>query len=420
MKHFYGIPHKPKSVKIKSVEQYIRFINKITSNNFYFRGESNKYPSRTASVYRRLDNDGFSNSYINFNALLLEYYKEVGSMLDDASKDNFVAFAQHHFLKTPLLDVTTNPLTALYFSVESSSENGGYVYLFDKASEIDISEFIRGHKPLDLLDQIIDFSNTELIKCLAKGIQKINSKNPKEFNILCYSLIQHCKIVYNGPFNATFTGGFDYEYFYDKFYNYINKISLVSSKSSVKVFEDLVVNSNKMKDTVFEFVSNDEYIREQYLDFSSKLYSTIDCLQGDVLRHQSEHLYPPIDNEIEEYLFILIHHLRFIKHHLAAYDFHGLPHMPIMIYEPTFLFDRMRAQNGSFFYQLGIHKTESTYLSGSVEYQEYLPQYIVQIENQEEIKRQLAAIKITRKSIYPDFDNIAIDLIEKYSELAVK
>lgn len=139
---------------------------------------------------------------------------------------------------------------------------------------------------------------------------------------------------------------------------------------------------------------------------------------GDYLPFQNNILDRALNIEVSINLFILVNHLRYLKYDVSAYDFHNLPYMPIMIYEPTFLFDRMCAQSGSFFYQLGLHKTEGTYLSGNVEHQSYLPKYIIEIKDQDMIRRQLKELKITRKVICPDFYNIAIDLFDKYKELA--
>lgn len=53
MNEFYMLPYKPKILKIHSVEQYVKVIDSISSESYYFRGENDEFSSRIASIYRR-------------------------------------------------------------------------------------------------------------------------------------------------------------------------------------------------------------------------------------------------------------------------------------------------------------------------------------------------------------------------------
>ena len=159
------IPVKPENKIISSLTEFIAFIDEIDSNNFYFRGESQENNERIASIYRPIlestTSAGTSNDYLLFEDIIHDYYKNIGNMLCSADKENFIAFAQHHGLPTPLLDITTNPLTSLYFASSKNSDSSGFIYLFDKKTSIDISQFLRGIEPVDFFIKILQMDADE-------------------------------------------------------------------------------------------------------------------------------------------------------------------------------------------------------------------------------------------------------------------
>lgn len=101
--------------EISSLEEYISVIKKYDLGNQYLRGENQKYTGITSSLirsYKPLEkNIGLQDIYQD---LLNMYYREVGYKLDKQQEENFLAFSQHHGLKTNLVDFTTAPLVALY------------------------------------------------------------------------------------------------------------------------------------------------------------------------------------------------------------------------------------------------------------------------------------------------------------------
>lgn len=82
-----------------------------------------------------------------YTDLLRAYYQEVGYELDKMQEENFLAFSQHHGLKTNLIDFTTAPLVALYFACERDKYDvdSGYVYILNEEDTVDASEFLRAY-----------------------------------------------------------------------------------------------------------------------------------------------------------------------------------------------------------------------------------------------------------------------------------
>lgn len=90
---------------------------------FYFRGHSNrdKYRIRP-SVFR--SSAGKSKEHALFRELIAT---NPGDFRDDSSTLERLARMQHHSCPTRLLDVSSNPLVALYFACNSSPKNHGEV-----------------------------------------------------------------------------------------------------------------------------------------------------------------------------------------------------------------------------------------------------------------------------------------------------
>lgn len=133
-----------KREKIKSLAEYIELISKSEFQDSYFRGENDKYDKISSSLIRNIDN---INDFIGveevYDNLQNAYYQEIGYQLDKTQEENFLAFSQHHGLKTNLIDFTTAPLVALYFACEREIYNAatGFVYILKKKNTIDASDF---------------------------------------------------------------------------------------------------------------------------------------------------------------------------------------------------------------------------------------------------------------------------------------
>ncbi len=132
-------------VTIGSLNRFLTFIlqsekNKELGFNYYYRGEPRFFELRTPSLYlnRRLTLDGSEIYYKTlFNELGMSEYS------DNPTLVRKLAELQHYGAKTRILDITKNPLVALYFAVTNEPYEDGYVYFFKE--EILKEKYDSGH-----------------------------------------------------------------------------------------------------------------------------------------------------------------------------------------------------------------------------------------------------------------------------------
>jgi hypothetical protein len=126
---------------IRNISDYLRILERddvklLQIDNF--RGEARNYGIEriTASSLRR-------SSSGSDHFMQQEFYKQTNSRLSNNEIKYFHAFCQHHRIPTNLIDITTNPLTALYFACDQYADKNGYVYGFRFLyKQLDITEFI--------------------------------------------------------------------------------------------------------------------------------------------------------------------------------------------------------------------------------------------------------------------------------------
>lgn len=117
-------------IQIENLATYISNINQINDNNksteFYFRGQSNSAFKNTLPYLFR--NEELFN---NEDKLFKEFLRNDPELFKDTI-NNFdrLSLMQHHQMATRLLDLTTNPLVALYFAVSENNGNDAEIFIF--------------------------------------------------------------------------------------------------------------------------------------------------------------------------------------------------------------------------------------------------------------------------------------------------
>ena len=130
-------------VNIKNVSQFIEYLesNSYLNEKYLFRGHSNTAYEINPSINRN-DNFKKERAYIEIPQLKFpEKFKPSQLPI------NQLALLQHYGFPTRLLDVTTNPLVALYFAVCSSNSDE-----FD--GEIIVFNYSPNHLPIDVINAL--------------------------------------------------------------------------------------------------------------------------------------------------------------------------------------------------------------------------------------------------------------------------
>lgn len=95
------------------------------NNNVYFRGQGANYEYITSSIAR--DEGYLNNEYALYNESIELKQNEFTSLSYPIQR---LAKLQHYGIPTRLIDVTTDPLIALFFAVQNTKNDDGYVYLY--------------------------------------------------------------------------------------------------------------------------------------------------------------------------------------------------------------------------------------------------------------------------------------------------
>ena len=384
-------------------------LQEITSNGskFFFRGESAKYKKPLlASGYRKTQ---FQN---NLREARRDYFREIGYMLDSDSRESFIAYSQHHGLPTELLDITENPMVALYFACENDIDSNGIIYAI--SNDLNIAD--------PLTSKV--YNNEDDIVSINIGMNEIGNHFQETGG-------KFLKIP-NSTFFENIVVDFLAQASLDKAYirsnNIYSKLKLCKYilEAHDKGFKNTVIHEDyniiKNEDNIIELMylldrycntSEKDELEKFYLEFCNLKFVKEINICTDINKDN-----PYLDriNKLNYKPLIL---LFVIAYEIRDYKF---PVFPKIVYKPSIKFDRWKNQEGLFIYQLSTEKNlpsskqnstlninEIKQVVQNIDYE-----YEIVIRNKKQILHELDNIGINRKFIYPDSDNIAQYIKEKY------
>ena len=427
---------------IDSLSGYIKFLEEYNylDSNFIFRGEHchlddmgevSSHDKRMSGAFRipvKRDHVHGKNVYPLFTKKIEEYYSQVGHRLSEVDREHFVAFSQHYGLTTNLLDVTASPMVALFFACyeencckykKTKKNTNGKVYIFDKDS-IDItpvlSEFQkRGVFNQDVFDRLSTGSPAiynSMYDALKKYIEENFFITKKEYTENATSWasdepkpmanerlcrLYNCVLqIYN--FRRTNTSALGSDLMSN---SPGSRLSLPEIQGCG--YEDLKNTSEHDKSKFFHDLYGGIIQDEVMLDFSDMCLGRFS------------------DWWVNIYLLFLVYVLRtggslgkgdakqlFCNTCTEKDACDNMPNfLPNLIYKPQITFERARLQKGHFIYQpyREIDKNEI------IPFQYNAPVVEIDIQNTDEILKQLDKVDINLGTIYGDYDNIAKHIV---------
>lgn len=149
---------------ISDLSDYIKLLKGYPSSAYIFRGEHcfiekndetktpKSHEKRLSGAFRKEETvENRDSIFVHFMKRVDEYYELIGHRLSDVEREHFIAFSQHHWLPTNLLDITSAPLVALFMACDGATNNG-HVYIFDK-DYMDVTDILAGFAHSDTLEQ---------------------------------------------------------------------------------------------------------------------------------------------------------------------------------------------------------------------------------------------------------------------------
>jgi hypothetical protein len=297
-----------------------------------------------------------------YSDLLSAYYQEVGAQLDTIQSDNFIAFSQHHGLKTNLIDFTSAPLVALYFACDRKAydTSKGYVYVLNEEDTVNASQFLVNHS--------------------IKGIS--------------------CHDIFNRFTKSDCDIVAQFRHLVEQYAGYL------SAKSSL----DLLVDIMKLIRMHPELERSNSYLtsRESLFKNGNDVVDAV-CQIPNLVQQFIPDFDIFGDMNIMEYTALLqmffsdlrLSYLNGLSHNIV------FPKIPYLMYKTPLKFDRIRNQSAIFLYQAFFDYQTGLDDMGGLMVQEIIPSFIIEVNNQKEIMNELDFAGINRKFIFGDFDNTA-------------
>lgn len=381
-----------KKKKINSVSKFLKFIeNNIIQLNskdkIYFRGNADKDWKDEPSIYR------YPNLIKNEHNIYHEMISRIPQeFIDCKTAFDHLVKMQHYGLPTRLLDITSDPLVALFFACSSHEDKDGKITIYNiPATDV----------------KVFDSDTVSIIANLAKmkEFNLINLKFLIEFFRYATNTEEYSKLL---PKNSSI----DVTNYNDVFVKILREISEKEHQKRE--------NSNNTPDDPYE--NNMESI--YYLDLSIKA----------IIKHKFLYYYDDVQKwECMDIIFLEINNkiitpfrrfIHFIKAEKSYFDSTqmNLEHISsVQFVEPKKDNPRIIKQNGAFLIFGLANNSNSKEATPKIPSNFYFKnknnniiEIIIPKEAKPNILKQLKMLSISESTLFPEADKIASEIKNKY------
>lgn len=394
-----------KEIRINSVSEFIKKIGQLNkvkekedTETFFYRGHANRKWKLLPSIFRT--SNGVEKEHLLFRDMVAhipQSFSECKSALD------YLVQMQHYGLPTRLLDVTTNPLVALYFACDSAGDviariedgvtKGGVVFEGFRSREL--ANFTR------MDPQVQDSLRT--IAWMLGALVGASDASPTYLEKLAQVLVSE-----NFSQNSEAR---------DLAYRLANSITTAASEAGAE--------ARGQDGIIYLFSVPNDRVKHYDSDTISVLANLAKCnyREIDIKKYGREDKRLSIFNEQDSIRILL----RQIKEEKPYFEPLIRPDdlSSIFLVKPKYGNPRITNQAGAFFlFGLGIdqdnsldQEEQSLAKGGHVE----IPsdwirhKFIVPTDKKEQILEELAQLGITESYIYPEIDKYAKELKKRYN-----
>lgn len=379
------------NTQIHSLSEYISVIEENKLFDCISRGENQEYET---PLYSGIHRKNFSN----YSKLLEQYHLDVETSINQIQDKNFLAFAQHHGMPTNLLDFSFSPLVSLYFSTDGCNDKG-YVYFINKSKTVNINKIIY-QKPLGwgMFEELLDF-DPELYKNILPQMSEVFISNKEEMINYFETHAEKFVEIFNNRYRHTTAsleyGVGDFEFALKKYKE--DKLKWLSNNKPSQELTLQIYNSYG------NFINGMQKIYKNDICYPDKFFynyreaSKIHMMGADY------------DANIHIMIFLLkMEQIEYCYQENSKDKFEYELEFPFYFtYNPPIIDDRVRNQSSVFIFQpFETNRFFKKNVPIQV-WQKIVPDFVIEIQTPDKIKKELDAIGFNLKHIYCDFDSIS-------------
>lgn len=371
---------------------------------FFFRGENELYENKiSSSLFRNQKKDGkkiYSKTLETYFYGQKAFHREIIS-LNKREDFNFMALCQHHGLPTPLIDITLNPLVAIYFACQPThnSKDLGVLYCLKKEKYIELpSDLLKYEDNIsDFIFNVYPFANLKRLSNAINDHNRFYTNNSflknslkdelSEFQMYLKSFDDHTTTNYMKEIKSFKNDEEMYRYIHENFYKIDDPLC--------KEYQNFLINSKIIK---------------KRIAFEERKFTD-----------------PFLINYPNLYTFIL-----YLSRFMANGSGQFFPDTLNFYVKTSLDWDRIKLQSGLFIVQYpkdnklvapispkdtGEEELNPTYSSvnnTSDLVSKIIPELIIKITDKKKILTELDNLGINRQSLFGDIDSVATVIREKY------